>query len=89
MVAGVLESRGSKVSQARIAVGSCSEVARRLPGLEEALVGLPADETLVSAVLPRHLGPLTPIDDVRASAAYRRGAALVLVRRALAALRSA
>jgi CO/xanthine dehydrogenase FAD-binding subunit len=89
MVAGVLESRDGKVTQARIAVGSCSEVARRLPGLEEALVGLPADETLVSAVLPRHLGPLTPIDDVRASAAYRRGAALVLVRRALAALRSA
>jgi CO/xanthine dehydrogenase FAD-binding subunit len=30
------------------------------------------------------LSTLTPIDDVRASAAYRRDAALILVRRALA-----
>jgi len=32
-----------------------------------------------------HLAGLSPIDDVRASAAYRRQAALVLLRRALAA----
>jgi CO/xanthine dehydrogenase FAD-binding subunit len=89
MVAAVIESRHGKVSLARIAVGSCSEVARRLPELEAALIGLPADERMASAVAPGHLASLTPIDDVRASAAYRREAALVLVRRALAALRSA
>jgi CO/xanthine dehydrogenase FAD-binding subunit len=86
MVAAVVESRQGKVAQARIAVGSCSEVACRLTELEAALVGLPTDETMVKAATARHLAPLTPIDDVRASAAYRREAALVLVQRALSAL---
>jgi len=86
MVAAVVESRQGKVARARIAVGSCSEVACRLTELEAALVGLPTDQTMVKAATPRHLAPLTPIDDVRASAAYRREAALVLVQRALSAL---
>ena len=37
-------------------------------------------------VEPEDLAALAPIDDVRASAAYRRDAAIVLVRRALAQL---
>jgi N-methylhydantoinase B len=35
-------------------------------------------------VQPAHLAHLSPLDDVRGSAPYRRDAALVLVRRALA-----
>jgi CO/xanthine dehydrogenase FAD-binding subunit len=89
MVAAVLEVQAGKVAMARIAVGSCSEVARRLPELEEALVGLPADEKLAGAVRAEQLAGLKPIDDVRATAAYRREAALVLVRRAIAAVQSA
>ena len=38
MVAAVIETDGGKVADARIAVGSCSEVAQRLPALEAALV---------------------------------------------------
>jgi CO/xanthine dehydrogenase FAD-binding subunit len=34
---------------------------------------------------PEHLAPLSPIDDVRATADYRQHAALVLLRRALSA----
>ena len=35
---------------------------------------------------PEHLAPLGPIDDIRGTAAYRRDAALTLVRRVLARL---
>jgi CO/xanthine dehydrogenase FAD-binding subunit len=36
-----------------------------------------------SSVRPEHLRTLSPIDDVRGSAAYRGEAALILVRRLL------
>jgi CO/xanthine dehydrogenase FAD-binding subunit len=53
-----------------------------LPALEAALAGRPVSG-LGSLVEPQHLAPLSPIDDVRASAPYRREAALVLLRRLL------
>ena len=72
-----------RIAAARIAVGACSPVAQRLPLLEAALQGQWPDPALVQ---PGHLAPLSPIDDVRATASYRRAAALELVRRAVAAL---
>ncbi|MBH61483.1 MAG: aldehyde oxidase [Alphaproteobacteria bacterium] len=87
MVAVVLEATDNgMVACARIAVGACSEVARRLPHLEAALAGLPISAELAKSALPEHLESLEPIDDVRGSAAYRRDAALTCVRRALAEL---
>ena len=83
MVAAVLEERAGKVAAARIAVGACSAVACRLPALERALLGRPWDRGLAAGVEPAQLAVLSPIDDVRAGAAYRREAALVLLRRAL------
>jgi CO/xanthine dehydrogenase FAD-binding subunit len=71
------------IRHARIAVGSCSVRARRIRELEAALIGLPADSRLQALVSPEHLHCLSPIDDVRASAAYRRHAVLVIIRRAL------
>ena len=47
------------------------------------LVGAPARPGLGALAKAEHLAPLSPIDDVRASAAYRLDAALTLVRRAL------
>lgn len=85
MVAAVLETDGDVVSGARIAVGACSEVARRLPGLEAALIGRRLDASLAEQAKPQHLEALAPITDVRADADYRRDAAFTLVRRALAA----
>jgi len=87
MVSAVLEkaSDGS-VERCRIAVGSCSEVATRLPDLEAELAGKPADASLASHTTVEHMAPLSPIGDVRGSADYRRDAALTLVRRALAEL---
>jgi N-methylhydantoinase B len=68
------------VAAARIALGACSPAPVRLRRIEEMAVGRRVDELDIT------LGPedgVVPIDDVRASAAYRRHAAEVLVRRAL------
>ena len=86
MVAVILETNSSGcVSQARVAVGSCSAVARRLFDLEKDLLGQPADPQIGSLVGPQHLATLCPIDDIRATAEYRRDASVTLVRRALQA----
>jgi CO/xanthine dehydrogenase FAD-binding subunit len=88
MVAAVVEvGPGGRIARARIAVGACSEVARRLPELEQELAGGSLGDA-PAVVRPGHVAGLTPIDDVRGTAAYRRDAALVLVRRALEALRA-
>jgi CO/xanthine dehydrogenase FAD-binding subunit len=84
MVAAVAEiDAAGHVARARIAVGACSEVAQRLPALEAELVGLSGTAASAGIVRAEHLAHLTPIDDVRGSAAYRRDAALTVVRRAL------
>ena len=83
MVAWVLEIEEGVVRSARVAVGSCSPVAIRLPELEQALAGKPLDRNLAAHARPEHLDRLSPIDDVRASASYRKEAALTLVRRSL------
>jgi len=83
MVAAVLDIDRDRIKGARIAVGACSEVACRLEALEQALAGRALGPSLGAAVEAEHMAPLSPIDDIRASAAYRRQAALVLVRRAL------
>ncbi len=84
-VAAVAEfGADGRMTSARIAVGACSEVPRRLPAAEARLIGrLPSDD-LGREIRAEDLAPLRPIDDVRATAAYRREAALVLVRRAIA-----
>jgi CO/xanthine dehydrogenase FAD-binding subunit len=74
-----------RVKCAQIAIGACSAVAQRLPELERALVGKVAELGLSNHVEQAHLAKLSSIDDIRASAAYRRDAALTLIRRALEA----
>jgi xanthine dehydrogenase small subunit len=82
MVAGVIAVEGSLISEARIAVGACSAVPQRLPALEAALIGHPVFEA-ADVVEEAHLAELSPIDDIRASADYRRAAALAMVRELL------
>ena len=72
-----------RIRNIRIAVGSCSARAQRLRELEQVLTGRPAQARLDALVMPEHVKSLSPIDDVRATAAYRSDAALTLVRRAL------
>jgi CO/xanthine dehydrogenase FAD-binding subunit len=84
MVAAIIQKDSrNRVTDARVSVGSCSAVARRLPTLEQMLIGVPAGPGLGSLVTTDHLHNLSPIGDVRATAAYRRDAALRLVQRAL------
>lgn len=86
MVAVALDIGADRlIRRARVAVGACSAVARRLPALESSLVGAVADRGLADRVEPSHLAPLSPIDDIRASSAYRRDAGCTLVARTLAA----
>jgi CO/xanthine dehydrogenase FAD-binding subunit len=83
MVAATLEIDGGRIAAVRIAVGACSVTAQRLPRLEAALVGAPFDKRLGNLVDATQLAPLSPIDDVRGSATYRRDAAVTLLRRLL------
>lgn len=84
MVAAVVEiGVDGRIARARVAVGACSEVARRLTGLEADLAGRPASPETAAIVGAAHVEALRPIDDVRGTAVYRRDAAVVLVRRAL------
>jgi CO/xanthine dehydrogenase FAD-binding subunit len=86
MVAAVVDTDADgRVAQARVAVGSCSAVAQRLVELEESIVGAKAETGFSNLVAQGHLARLAPIDDVRATAHYRRDAALTLVKRALEA----
>lgn len=81
MVAVTLEQDAAdRVTQARVAVGSCGPRAARLPGLEGALLGQAPHPGLVRL---EHLAPLAPISDVRGPASYRLHATLELLRRAL------
>ena len=87
MVSAVLEEAvDGTVAAARIAVGACSEIAMRLPSLEADLVGRKLLPDLAGVAAPRHLSGLSPIDDIRGHAVYRRDAALTLIKRALAEL---
>ncbi len=89
MVAALIEvDEGGFIGHARIAVGACSAAARRLPALEFALVGKSIDAPIEDLAEDGMLSPLAPIGDIRGSASYRRESALILVRRALAALRA-
>jgi CO/xanthine dehydrogenase FAD-binding subunit len=86
MVAALIQrDAAGRVGAASVAVGSCSAVARRLPELESALIGAAAAPGIGKLARPEHLGPLSPISDVRATAEYRKDAALTLVARALEA----
>ncbi|MEO5615527.1 MAG: FAD binding domain-containing protein [Cypionkella sp.] len=81
MVAASLRVETGRIVDARVAVGACSPVARRLSVLEARLEGL-----AVGAVLPvdvASLAGLEPIADVRGSVEYRLEAVVEMVSRLL------
>ncbi len=83
-VAAVAEfAADGTIAAVRIAVGAASPAPVRLAALEARLVGARPDPGLVRE---EDFAALSPIDDVRGTAAYRRDAARTLVRRALADL---
>ncbi len=84
MVAGSLSTKNDgTITDASVVVGACSETARRLRSLEGDLIGQRLNSDLVDKLKFDHLSCLDPIDDVRATKAYRMDAAYSLVRRML------
>ncbi len=79
----ILADERGCVAEARIAVGSCSAAARRLRRLEESLVGAAARHGLGKLATADYFDAISPIDDVRATSAYRRDASVTLVQRAI------
>lgn len=87
MIGIVLVPDGDTVGDARIAVGACSPVTRRLRSLETDLIGRRLDGALGEAISSETVDAvLSPIDDVRGSAGYRRDTTLTLLRRGLSDL---
>lgn len=84
MTAARITVENGLVSSAALAVGACGPVATRLGAAERALIGAPLDPDAVTDDLVAEA--LSPIDDVRADAAYRLTAAAELMRRTLRAL---
>ena len=85
VAANLVADSERRIREALICVGSCSPKALRLVELERALAGWRLDAEISKLVRTEHFSTLTPIDDVRATAAYRRDAAETLVKRALEA----
>lgn len=82
--ARIVTDEGGRIEEAAIAVGSCSAVAVRLTALEAVLRGKGGDEALRGPIEAHRFDELSPIDDVRATAEYRRQAAREIVWRAVA-----
>ena len=84
MAAAVIE-RGpdGKITKAALAIGAAAPVAQRLRQLESDLVGIAPGIAPSAMIRPHHLERLAPIDDVRATAAYRLEAAMVIAGEAL------
>lgn len=80
MAAAVVErDAAGRIASAAVAVGAASPVAHRLRAFERALIGSDPAERPSSLLQPWHLEALSPIDDVRATADYRRDAALAVI----------
>lgn len=86
MVAARLVVTRGQVTAAALAVGSCSAVARRLPQIEALLIGAPVAQLAARITDAAVAAALAPMDDLRATAAYRETAAAELLRRAVADL---
>lgn len=74
---------GGTVRKARIAITALAPTIRRVPEAERALAGSDGSRAAAAAAARAVAEASQPIDDVRASAAYRRAMAEVIARRAI------
>lgn len=88
MVAVRLAADAGRITEAAVSVGACSATARRLAAVEAALAGRPPHQAAAAVRDADVAARLAPMDDLRASAAYRATAAAELIRRALSDLAS-
>lgn len=80
----LLKTDGSKISQARIGLGSVAPTPIRAYKSEKELVGKTVSEAILDAAAAKAAEEAKPITDVRASEDYRRSAVKALVRQGLA-----
>lgn len=83
-VVAVVRSEGGTIADARLALLGAAPTAVRATEAEALLRGAPATGSTFAAAAEAAAAHLEPSSDVHATAAYRRRAAAVLVRRALA-----
>lgn len=83
VAANLVVDSDRRIREAAICIGSCSPKAVRLFELESALLGSVVGPSIHDVIQAEHFSRLSPIDDIRATAAYRLEAAQTLVRRAL------
>ncbi len=67
----------------RVAIGACAPTPMRAPGAEKLLTGNAVDETLLRSASRKAAEETKPIDDLRASAAYRLKVVEVITYRVL------
>ncbi|KAB2850656.1 MAG: xanthine dehydrogenase family protein subunit M [Hyphomicrobiaceae bacterium] len=82
-VAVALTVEEGKCARARIALGAVAPVAKRARRAEEMLEGRTLSAGVIEAAAQAAMDESSPIDDVRATAAYRKHQVRVLVRRLL------
>ena len=82
-IAIALRRESDKVQHVRIALGAVAPVAMRAHKAEAALLGGVLSESAITAAATAAVAEVSPIDDFRASADYRRRMVDVLVRRGL------
>jgi CO/xanthine dehydrogenase FAD-binding subunit len=79
----LIRQNDGHVADARIALGAVAPTVICAPEAEAVLIGYPLDADRIELAGQRASAAATPIDDIRASASYRRLVAGGLVRRAL------
>ena len=82
-IAMMAKLAGGRVERVRIALGAVAPVAMRAFEAEEILRGEPLNDTTIAAAAVAAARESQPIDDFRASGAYRRQMVEVLVKRGL------
>ncbi|MFO1349555.1 MAG: xanthine dehydrogenase family protein subunit M [Gammaproteobacteria bacterium] len=82
-VALVLTMNGGSCESIRIAIGGCGPTPVRLPAVEAALVGTHLSDAAIAEAGAALAAACDPVDDVRASAEYRRRVVPRMLARAL------
>ena len=83
VAAGLQVDRSGRIQWARVALGAVAPTAIRAGATEENLQGRTLDAEAIADAAEGVMREVSPISDVRASAAYRREMCRVLTRRAL------
>jgi CO/xanthine dehydrogenase FAD-binding subunit len=87
--AAVAELEGEFLKEVRVALGSVAPVVLRCQRTEDVLRGRRLDEGALGDALEEIAREVTPIDDVRSTARYRRRVAQNLLREFLSGLQAA